>query len=156
MHTSENGNEKSWLLVPSGVRLLVVWESILLNRGITEPQILSPHPPKLRHQINFLECFKAGFFWRCCWNISFLLKKQYRLAGICSSSYHMTEDVAILLVFSATSSLISRDGRCRVLLGDAQWKLSLCHSQFCVQIARSNRALALLFQWAFGIWGNAN
>lgn len=67
---------------------------------------------------------------------------------ICRS---LSEDMAILLVFSAALNLISRDGRGIVPLGDAQWKQSLCHAQFYVQIARSNTALALLFQRAFGI-----
>lgn len=140
----------------SGVRLLDIWGNILLNVSIAaEPQILCPHPLKLRQQINFLKkCFKSrGFFFELLLRRFFLFKNSTDWQGYASlaTMYRsLSEDVAIL-VFSATLSLMSRDGKSTVLLGDALWKQSQCHGQFYVQIARSNRALALFFQWAFGI-----
>lgn len=53
-------------------------------------------------------------------------------ASLATMYRSLSEDVAIL-VFSATLSLMSRDGRSTVLLGDAPWKQSQCHGQFYVQ-----------------------
>lgn len=87
-------------------------------------------------------------FFRAVVKYFLLFEKEYRSAEIQLSSYYMyvLKMWLFSLHFQLHLSLMSRDGKATVLLGDAQWKQALCCSHFYWQTARPDRALAFLFE----------